>query len=539
MRTESSSVNDPSEAILRLQEQVNHFKDQAVQFRSRLSEQTVYFQDQVSELTRVIGKRDATIESMQRQMKELLNRIYGRRSEKLDPNQLLLESVLLGADEQRQSQDVADEPVAGQQVRSHTRRQGGRRGLPEGLERVLHRLDVEDKSCDACGKELACIGEDSTERLDYRPASLLVNQYVRPKYACGDNGCDGCGVKQHEPAAGPIDRCLADSGLLAHIIEEKYEHHNPLYRQQIRYDRGVLELNRTTMAEWMGRCAEVLKPLYEVMVEEALSYDIVLNDDTPVEMLEPGLGKTRTARLWCTVGGEDQRYTLYNFTLGRGRDGPSGFFETYKGYFVSDAYGGYEELLQREGIRSVGCWTHARRYFKKAQDSAPQAASEMLVLIAQLYRIEHQAKVLDAAERLRIRHEQSLRQLEKIREWLLNNRQKHLPQSPMGQAIAYTLKIWDRLCVYTEDGRLPIDNNVTENAIRPIALGRKNWLFVGSENGGHTAAMLMSFCTTCRKLKIDTWEYLRDVLQRINDHPMSRIRELLPDQWQQLRLHSN
>jgi transposase len=494
--------------------------------------------EQITALTEVIRKRDATISSLQKQLKELLQRVYGRSSEKLDPDQLLMDSVILEADAQRPSQTGAeDDPVSDQPVAAHTRKHTGRRGLPEGLERVEHRLDVaeEEKSCNRCCKDLVCIGEDSTERLDFRPASLLVNRYIRPKYACSDNSCDGCGVKQHEPAAGPIDKCLADSGLLAHIIEEKYEHHNPLYRQQIRYDRGVLELNRSTMAEWMKRCAEALKPLYDTMHEQILKHDVVLNDDTPVDMQEPGLGKTRKTRLWATVGGRDLRYTLYNFTFGRGREGPSSFFRDYKGYFLSDAYGGYAQLLQSEGITAVGCWAHTRRYFKKAQECAPREAGEILVLIARLYKIEQEIKTASLDTRLHIRQKRSCEQLDKIHVWLMDNRHKHLPQSPMAQAMDYTLNIWERLNVYTQDGRLPIDNNLVENAIRPIALGRKNWLFFGSERGGHTAAVLMSFCATCRKLKINTWEYLKDVLQRINDHPMSRIQELLPDQWQQLR----
>jgi transposase len=507
------------------------------QINAQLQEQLTHTQEQLTELTQVIHKRDATIESLPRQLKDLLQRIYGRSSEKLDPNQLLMEPILLGADAQRSSQEAVEaEPIREQPVAAHTRKHRGRRGLPEGLERVEHCLDVaqEDKHCNSCGKDLMCIGEDSSERLDYRPSSLLVNRYNRPKYACMDNYCSGCGVKQHPPAAGPIDKCLADSGLLAHIIEEKYEHHNPLYRQQIRYDRGTLELGRSTMSGWMHGCAEALKPLYRAMHEQILNYDVVLNDDTPVRMQEPGLGKTRNTRLWVTIGGEDFKYTLYNFTLGRSREGPLNFFEGYQGYFLSDAYAGYEALLASKDITPVGCWAHARRYFKKAQESAPRAAGEVLVLIARLYKIEQAIKHASPDKRARTRKKQSRAVLEKIHAWLIENHPKHLPQSPIGQAINYTLKIWDRLTVYTQDGRLPIDNNLSENAMRPVALGRKNWLFFGSQRGGETAAILMSFCMTCRKQKINTWKYLKDVLQRSNDHPNSHIHELLPDQWQQL-----
>ncbi|MCD4781110.1 MAG: IS66 family transposase [Candidatus Omnitrophica bacterium] len=225
---------------------------------------------------------------------------------------------------------------------------------------------------------------------------------------------------------------------------------------------------------------------------------------------------------------------MYNFTLGRGREGPVEFFKGYKGNFVSDAYGGYEELFRVEDITSISCRTHARRYFKKAQDTSPKAATEVLTLIAWLYKIEKKIKMDNPDIRRKVRKKESRPRLAKILLWLKKNKRGHLPKSPRNQAIQYTLNIRERLTRYTKDGRLPIDNNLEENAIRPIALGRKNWMFLGSENGGHAVAILMTFRATCRKLKINTWEYLKDVLQRINTHPMSKIDELLPDRWQEL-----
>lgn len=333
-----------------------------------LKEQVRHFKEQIDELTIVIQRRDSTISAQQRQLNELIQRIYGRKSEKLHPDQLLLENFLLEADKNQPAPAEPVEVVKEQKVKEHTRVHRGRTPLPEHLKRVDHYLDVaaEERKCKSCAKELKHIGDDITERLDYSPSSLLVNRYIRPKYACGDCQCDGCGVKQHGPARGPIDKCEADSGLLAHVIEEKYEHHTPLYRQELKFNRQGMDLSRQTMADWMAGCAGALKPLYERMHEEVLKHDIVLNDDTPVEMQEKGLGTTRTSRLWCTVGGENLKYTLYNFTLGRGREGPLEFFKDYQGNFLSDAYGGYNELLKSPTIRHVGCWAHARRYFVKA-----------------------------------------------------------------------------------------------------------------------------------------------------------------------------
>ena len=315
---------------------------------------------------------------------------------------------------------------------------------------------------------------------------------------------------------------------------ERVEHHTPLYRQQIRFERLGLPLARMTMSEWLAKCAYVLKPLYELLRETILSGDIVLNDDTPVGMLEPGNGKTRTARLWCTVGGPKLEHIVYNFTRTRGRAGPEEFFKKYKGFLVADAYGGYAPLFKSGDIIHSGCWAHARRYFIKAENSEPRFATEMLVLIARLYRIEEAHKHSGAKERLKAREKQSVKILDKIKAKLKEQSLKVLPRSTLGEAIGYSLGQWESLLRFTTDGRLPIDNNRAEQSIRPIALGRKNWLFVGSENGGHTAAVLMSFCATCRKQKINTWEYFNDVLDRIGDHKINRLSELLPGNWQRL-----
>jgi hypothetical protein len=268
----------------------------------------------------------------------------------------------------------------------------------------------------------------------------------------------------------------------------------------------------------MGGCAEALQALYDYMREVMLKCDIALNDDTPVKVLDPGTGKAHQGYLRCTVGGEDLKYTMYNFTMSRGRAGPSEFFKGYKGFLLTDDYAGYNEVVGAEAIVSVGCWSHARRYFKDAQDSHPRAANEILVLIARLYAIEQKVKNDGAQRRLEIRRKESRPQLARILLWLRARRKAFLPQSPLARAIRHALKIRRELPRYTTDGRLPIDNNLAENGIRPVALGRKNWLFLGSETGGETAAILMTFCATCRKLKINTREYLSDVLTT-NQHP--------------------
>ncbi len=510
------------------------------------AEEINHLKEKTQEFEALIESLQGVIRQQQHQIDMLLKRMYGRSSEKLDPSQLLMQELILEAEKNgRPKAEDTIVPVVETKVAAHTRRHHGRQALPEHLPRVEHVLDIkdQDKAC-GCGKGLVHIGDDVTERVDYQPSSLIVNRYVRPKYACGDNDCDGCGVKQHPTPEGPIDRCEADAGLLAHVIEEKYEHHNPLFRQELRFERQGVPISRQTLGDWMSGCSIALIPLYELMKERILKYDIVLNDDTPVDMRDGPNPGVQTARMWATVGGEKLKYRLYNFTTDRCQEGSLEFFKDYEGYFMSDAYAGYGRLgkpptkgeVTAHIVTHLACWAHARRYFVDAQKTSPRAAGEVLVLIAKLYAVESQVKYLPPEARLAVRWKESAPLLERIKKKLEEHLPGHLPQSPMRQAINYTWGLWTELTVYLQDGRLPIDNNLAENAIRPIALGRKNWLFVGSEAGGHTAAILMTFTATCRKNKINTWMYLKDVLQRIQAHPASRLDELLPDRWQELQM---
>ena len=508
--------------------------------QSRLQEENTQLKEQNDEFERLHASQQRTIKALQERVRYYIRRIYGRKSEKIDVKQMVFDDIILAAEKCLRPEEPAPHPdIVEEKVRANIRRKHpGRKPLPPELPRIEHYLDIPEKDkYTTDGKERPIIGLDITEKLDYRPSSLVVHRYIRPKYGADDD-IEGNGVKQHPPVDGPIDKCLAEAGLLAHIISEKYEHHTPLYRQELKWNRFGIDISRKTMCGWMGRCAHALKPLYERMHEKILAGDIALNDDTPVNVLAPGTGKTRQGRMWCTVGAEDLKYTMYNFTMSRSREGPSRFFKGYKGYLLTDDYAGYNEVLRNEEIVHLGCWAHVRRYFKEAQDSQPKAANAVLMLIATLYKIEQKIKNADAGMRTKVRRKESRAQLARIFRWLRKNRQGYLPQSPISKAIRHALKIRRTLTRYSTDGRLPIDNNLAENGIRPIALGRKNWLFLGSETGGQTAAILMSFCATCRKLKINTWEYLSDVLQRINTHPISQIDDLLPDRWQKLRQHA-
>ena len=506
------------------------------------TEENKQLKEQIQNLEALVESLQSTILKQQHQLEGLIKRLYGRSSEKLDPNQLIMQELILEADKNNTA-SKADEPLINTTttVAAHERNHHGRQRLPEHLKRVEHLLDVKekDKRCN-CGKALVHIGDDITERLDYQPSSLLVNSYVRPKYACGDSRCDGCGVKQHPTPEGPIERCEADAGLLAYVITEKFEYHTPLYRIEEKLKREGVNISRQTMADWMAGSALGATPIYDLIRKNILEHDLVCNDDTPVGMRDGPNKGIQTARMWATVGGENFKYTLYNFTTNRCKEGPLEFFKDFQGFFMSDAYAGYSGLGKSPTaeettthiVTHLACWAHARRYFKDAETTSPRAAAEVLLLIANLYHVETQAKLLSPQERHALRLKESTVILGKIKMKLEEHLPGHLPQSPMRQAINYTLGLWKELNVYLQDGRLPIDNNLAENAIRGIALGRKNWLFVGSEKGGHTAAVLMTIVATCRKNNINTWAYLKDVLQRIQSHPISRLEELLPDQWQ-------
>jgi len=287
----------------------------------------------------------------------------------------------------------------------------------------------------------------------------------------------------------------------------------------------------------MARCAALLKPIYDAMVKAVLQSKAIQTDDTPVDVLDPGREGTRKSRIWIAIGDRDHRYWVYDFTPDRSGDGPARFFKGYKGYLQADAYSGYDALFKSGNIIEVGCWAHARRKFYEARTTDPERAHRALAYIRRLYAVEAEAKErkLDDDARRTLRQQLSLPILWELFAWLEGVRAPVLPKSPMGEAIGYALNHKAALLRYTEHGFLEIDNNASERGEKTIALGRKNWLFFGSEGGGATAAILFSLTESCKNLGVDPWAYLRDVLDRVSTHPASRIDELLPDRWEAIR----
>jgi hypothetical protein len=395
---------------------------------------------------------------------------------------------------------------------------------------------------------------------------------VRLKYAC--RACEanatltGPQIVVAEKPLSPIEKGLAAPGLLSYVIVSKYSDHLPLYRLESILARHGIEIARSTMGDWMAQCATLLRPLYNRMVQEVLRSNVIHTDDTPVDVLDRERNQTRTSRFWTYLGDHEHPFTVFAYTPNRTRDGPRAFLKNWSGFLQADAFGGYDGLYAGQAggrVTEVACWAHARRKFYDARHSDAATSTHALAYIRLLYDVEDEAKervqaieadraapVLDdeasvqTIETLSLQHrraeviralrlEKSVPRLDQFKAWLESQQASRggpvLPKSPMGQAITYALNQWDALCVYTTDGNLAIDNNAAENALRRVAIGRKNWLFCGSDNGGHTAATLFTLIATCQRHKVEPFTYLRDVLTRIAATPIDQLESFLPDRW--------
>jgi transposase len=479
------------------------------------------------------------------QLDQLLRRLYGPKSEKLDPQQLALFDTTT-VDESAEL-EPAQETVETISIVSRTGGHG-RRQLPPDLprQRLEHALPPEQLPCPACGQERTRIGEETSEQLEYEPASLYVVEHVRFKYAC--RCCEEHVVLADKPAQ-PIDKGLAGPGLLAFTAVSKYGDHLPLYRLEEIFSRQGVEISRSTSCGWMRQCAELLAPLWLWMKHEVLRSRVIHTDDTPVPVQDHSLPHTRTGRFWVYVGDADHPYSVYDYTPSRKRDGPAEFLQDFRGYLQADAFGGYDGIYagSQGAILEVACWAHARRKFHEAQRTAGVSAHEALARIGQLYAVEREFKeaCANAGSKLprdqqyaRIaaaRQQRALPLLQSLRAWL--DTLRPLPKSPLGQATAYTLSNWDALCRYTEQGFLAIDNNTSERTLRPAAIGRKNWLFVGGDQGGQTAAVLFTMIASAKANAVDPFAYLRDVLAELPillaaaAPAMPDLTQFLPDRW--------
>ena len=456
---------------------------------------------------------------------------FGRKSEKLSQQieqlELRLEELQAKPDENA-SQPQKQHPST---FSPASAAKPARRALPDHLPRQTQRHDPKESACPDCGGELRTLGEDISEMLEYVPASFLVVRHVRPKLSC--TKCDR--IVQAAAPSRPIERGVAGPGLLAHVLVSKYTDHLPLYRQSEIYERQGVELERSTLAGWVGGTSELLEPLVESLRRYVTAAGKLHADDTPVPVLAPGNGKTKTGRLWTYVRDDrpagDERAPAVWFAYSPDRKGehPEQHLGEFRGTLQADAYAGFNRLYENGRIQEAACWAHVRRkFFDLQQAHASAVASAALDRIAALYGIEQEIRGQPAEQRRAIRNTRARPLLESLRQWFEATLPKLSRKSDTTAAIRYALSRWDALVRYADDGHIEIDNNAAERALRAVALGRKNYLFAGSDAGGERAAAIYSLVGSAKLNGLDPEAYLREVLTRIADHPITRIEELLP-----------
>jgi transposase len=412
----------------------------------------------------------------------------------------------------------------------HSKRQPRRQKLPEHLRRIEHRHEPADTTC-ACGQEMQRVGEDVSERLDIIPAEFIVHRHVRGKWACR---C--CGTLVQEPVAPQVvDKGQPTAGLVAHTLVARFVDHLPYYRQEQVNARSGVHTPRSTLASWAGAGGAALTPLYEALRDFVLKARVLHADETPVAMLDPGAGKTHKAYVWAYARGafDATPAVVYDFSTGRAARHPMEFLGKWSGTLTCDDYAGYNAVFKLHGRTEAGCLAHARRKFDElAKAGASEVATQALQRIAWLYRIEQELSTMTSAERLQERRRRSMPLWNELHAWLRLERARVPDGGGIAAAIDYSLRRWDALGEFLRDGDVAIDNNHIENQMRPWAMGRKAWLFAGSELAGQRAAMVMSLVHSARLNGHDPFAYLRDVLERLPTQPASRIDELLPHRWQ-------
>jgi len=465
-------------------------------------------------------------------IKELQRHRFGRRAETLPEDQMLL-----GLEEVEQvtasGEAESDAVNPAERINRSAKRRMNRGSLPAHLPRIEMVVDIEDRTCPCCGKPLHRIGEDTGERLDIVPAQFRVLVVRRPKYAC--RACENVVVQAPAPAR-LIEGGLPTEATVAQVLVSKYADHLPLYRQAQIYARQGVELDRSTLADWVGRAAFLLRPIHERLLAALKGSAKLFADETTAPVLDPGRGRTKTGQLWAYArddrpwGGTDPPSVAYVYAPDRKAERPIAHLASFKGILQVDGYGGYRVLAERGDVQLAFCWSHVRRRFYELASAGPAPiASETLERIAGLYAIEKDIRGLGADERRTVRQDRSRPIIDDLEPWLRAKLALISQKTKLAEAIRYALSRWDGLTRFLDDGRIEIDSNVVERSIRPIALNRKNALFAGSDGGGQHWAVIASLIETCKLNGIDPHAYLADVITKIvNDHPNSRIDELLP-----------
>jgi transposase len=487
----------------------------------------------VDALRAMVVEQHAVIERLQTMVAHLRRMQFGRKSEKIERQveqlELELEELECTKAAQLEALERKLEPAKAAAVAAV--RKPVRRPLPAHLPREVETHTPAERGCPACGAELNRLGEDVSEVLEWVPASFKVIRHVRPKMCC--TRCDV--IVQAEAPSRPIARGLAGPGLLAHVLVSKYADHLPLHRQSEIYAREGVELERSTLADWVGSASKLLEPLTEAIRKYVMSAAKLHADDTPVPVLEPGKGRTKTGRLWAYVRDERAAGQMtapaawFAYTPDRSGKHPHQHLASFQGTLQADAYAGFNRLYERGDIQEAACWAHVRRkFFDIQQAHASPLAGQALEQIGELYFIENEIRGRSPDERAQARQARSKPVIAALHAWMQKTLARVSRKSDIAGAISYALGRWPALLRYCDDGLLEIDNNAAERALRAVALGRKNYLFAGSDAGGERAAVLYSLLGSAKLNGIDPETYLTIVLRRIADHPINRIGELLP-----------
>lgn len=495
---------------------------------------TAELQEQNVLLINTLRKRDETITRLEEQLAWLKRQIFGKRSERivgdLNDQQLAFE----GFDNLPQAKEEEGKG------KSHKKGKSNRKGqdkitLPSDLpvETVVVDLPENEKICQETGQPLVKIGEEITHKLAHKPGSYYIKEIIRPKYAIPQNSEAGIHVAPLPESL--LTRCQADESLLADILTKKFVDHLPLYRISEIFSRDGIGVSRQVLSQWVLRCGKALKPLYEEMKRQILQSENVFIDESPISMQDPGKGKVHQAYMWVLVGGKsaDPPHRLYIFRTNRSHKHAAELLKGYKGVVHSDKYGAYETLANQKWFDWCPCWDHVRRKFFEVENGDLDFCRWVLRKIRYLFMFERVAWTRSPEERLQIRQTKEVPIIDEliyaIKERLTAG--KILPKSKFQEALGYFCGLIPYLKNYTQHPFARLDNNVAERAVRPLAIGRKNWLFVGSEEGGEAAATIFSLVQSCRAVGINPREYLEDVMRRIMSHPASKLNELLPANW--------
>ena len=512
---------DPMAEIAALRAENATLRAEIAQLRAMVEE----LQKTVAEQRRTIAEKDATIQ-------RLLKMKFGPHSERVE-GPTLFDSVM-----SPEPAVVADPVPLDEPLVTTTKRKGhGRRVKPKELPRrreVIEPTDAE-KVCPCCSGMKVKIGEVSSERYDYQPASIFVRELVRPTYAC--RACEQKGLDPQIAKAAlppePLPKSNVGPGLLAHVIVSKFVDHLPLYRQESILGRHGLPIRRSTLCDYLQGCGQLLKPLFDHMHQRLLTSYAIHADDSPIKLLRP----KRTAYAWIYLGDDDNPYTLFDFTAGRREEFPQRFLKDFKGFLHADGYSGYNVV--HEHLRHVGCWMHARRYFVEAKGNDPRSF-EALAFIRTLYAVEKEIEDERNRRKEPFTHDDGVKKrqsragpiLERFKAWLEMQRATSTPSSSFGEALTYARNQWPSLIRYVDDARLAIDNGEAERGIRPLAIGRKNWLHIGGDSGLTTASVLLSVCASAKRNHLKPWAYLTDVLNQLASRsPTADMNDLLPDCW--------